>query len=181
MNHTRHPSNTRVLNAPLNWNHDQLPVDALAITDHHFDGVPCVSSFWQPDADEMAALNQGSMVMLTVVGGTMPPVALAVTVPEQCTAQPAPALADDTFADKAIAQMSIALAETPAGTLTNAVQLLVRPTDVRGDESGAHPGESFVMATITREEVRAMQAALDADWADHLRCTQPITTEVEPT
>lgn len=94
-------------------------------------------------------------------------------------AQPLPTLADDTFADKAIAQMSIALADTPAGTLTNAVQLLVRPTDVRSDESGAHPGESFVMATILQEEVRAMQAALDADWADHLRCTQPQTTEVE--
>jgi len=51
-------------------------------------------------------------------------------------------------------------------TMTNAVQLLVRPADVRGDESGGHPGESFVMVTITREELTEMLAALTADWAE---------------
>lgn len=78
----RHPSNTRVLNAPKGWDQDTLPVDALPITDTALEGVPCVASFWRPDADELAALAAGGMVMLHVIGQTMPPVALGVTIPE---------------------------------------------------------------------------------------------------
>jgi hypothetical protein len=82
-----------------------------------------------------------------------------------------PTLADDSFVDKAIAHASIALWDSHDGAITNAMQLLARPVDVRGDESGAHPGERFVMITITREEVRAMLKALDDDWADHVKAT----------
>lgn len=78
-----------------------------------------------------------------------------------------PTLADDSFVDSAIAACGVCLWECKDGvTVTNAVQLLVRPTDVRGDESGGHPGETFVMVTITREELAAMLAALTSDWAD---------------
>ena len=80
-----------------------------------------------------------------------------------------PTLDDDSFVDQAIATCSLALWHRKDGAMTNAVQLLVRPLDVRGDESGGHPGERFVMVTITREEVRAMLAALDADMAECLR------------
>lgn len=71
--------------------------------------------------------------------------------------------------DKAVAQTSICLWEGHDGGVTNAVQLLVRPLDVRGDDSGEHPGEKFVMVTITREEIAEMQKALDDDWADHVK------------
>ncbi len=80
-----------------------------------------------------------------------------------------PTLDNDSFVDKAIAAMSIALWDSPTGGVTNAVQILVRPTDVRSDESGAHPGESFVMLTVVREEIREMLRALNDDWADQLK------------
>lgn len=81
----------------------------------------------------------------------------------------APTLANDSLIDKAIAQVSICLWDSHDGGMTNAVQLLVRPLDIRSDESGGHPGEKFVMLTITREEIVEMQKALDADWADQVK------------
>ena len=81
-----------------------------------------------------------------------------------------PTLADDSFVDKAIATASITLCDHHESGITSAVQLLVRPLDLRSDESGAHPGETFVMVTITREEVRAMLTALDDDWSEVVRC-----------
>lgn len=87
-----------------------------------------------------------------------------------------PTLDDDTFVDPAIATCSITLWHRPDGAMTNAVQLLVRPTDVRGDEAGGHPGETFVMMTITREEIAAMLRALNEDAAD---CLLPVSKEVQ--
>lgn len=75
-----------------------------------------------------------------------------------------PSLADDSFVDKAIATASYCLWALQGGEYTNAVQLLVRPVDIRSDESGGHPGETFVMLTITREEVRAILDELNRDW-----------------
>lgn len=79
-----------------------------------------------------------------------------------------PTLDDDSFTDPAIAACHLALWTRKDGAMTNAVQLLVRPKDVRCDESGAHPGEQFVMLTITREEVAAMLFELEQDIADCL-------------
>lgn len=79
-----------------------------------------------------------------------------------------PTLAANTFVDKAIATCGICLWEKFGGGTTNAVQLLVRPTDIRIDESGECPGEKFVMLTITREELRKMLRELDEDWGAHL-------------
>lgn len=76
-----------------------------------------------------------------------------------------PTLENDSFVDPAIASFSICLWDRHGGGATSAAQLLVRPIDVRGDESGEHPGERFVMVTLTREELRVMLAELDADWA----------------
>lgn len=78
-----------------------------------------------------------------------------------------PTLEDDSFVDKALANASICLEEMNGGGMTNAVLLLVRPTDIRSDESGGHPGEKFVQVSITREEISAMLDALNEDWADH--------------
>lgn len=81
-------------------------------------------------------------------------------------------LANDSFVDKAVASVGICLWNDRAGKITNAVQLLVRPIDIRSDESGDHPGESFVHLTITREEVKAMLQALDEDWREVSQATR---------
>lgn len=88
--------------------------------------------------------------------------------PERVIA-PAPTLLDDEFTDPAIAACHLTLWDRQDGAMTNAVQLLVRPADLRGDESGAHPGERFVMVTILREEIEAMLHELQADLADCLK------------
>lgn len=71
--------------------------------------------------------------------------------------------------DQSIANAEIALHDAPDGGVTNAITLLVRPETFVHDESGQHPGESFVPVTLTREEVREILADLDKDWADHER------------
>jgi hypothetical protein len=77
MNAVQHSSNTRVLGAPRGWVQGELPVHALPITDAIAgDKVPTVLSFWKPDAEELAMLNAGGLVSLSVVGITMPPVAI---------------------------------------------------------------------------------------------------------
>lgn len=82
MNPTQHISNNRVLGAPAGWDQKELPVHALPITDTTLDGIACVASFWKTDPAELAALNAGGLVMLHIVGRTMPPAAIAVTEPE---------------------------------------------------------------------------------------------------
>ncbi len=90
----------------------------------------------------------------------------------------APTLADDSFVDKAIAAFRMTLWDRHGGGVTSAAQLLVRPTDIRCDEGGGHPGELFVMLTITREELREMLAAVDEDWATiMLHCGDPNARE----
>lgn len=78
MRPTQHPSNNRVLGAPVGWDQDELPCSALAITDMVHEGVPHVVSFWLPTAEELAALNAGGTVALWIVGRTMPPAAVSV-------------------------------------------------------------------------------------------------------
>ncbi|MBT2299247.1 hypothetical protein J7E70_02105 [Variovorax paradoxus] len=80
MRPTQHPSNNRVLGAPPGWNQGgELPCSALAITDATQGGMPCVVSFWRPDAAELALLNAGGLVALSIVGGTMPPASVFAT------------------------------------------------------------------------------------------------------
>lgn len=71
--------------------------------------------------------------------------------------------------DRSIANAEISLQDTPDGGMTNAITFLVRPERYVSDESGQHPGETFVEVTLTREEVRECLADLDRDWADHER------------
>jgi hypothetical protein len=87
-------------------------------------------------------------------------------------------LADDSLVDPAIAQVALTLWNENDGRMCSAVQLLVRPLDVRGDEAGGHPGESFVMLTITRDELRAMLDAVEADWAASVKCAGDPNAEV---
>lgn len=78
MNKVQHPSNNHVLGAPAGWNQGEVPCSALAVTRVSYDGLAAVVSYWRPDAEELAALNAGGCVALSVVGSTMPPVMLTV-------------------------------------------------------------------------------------------------------
>lgn len=77
MNRYQHPSNNAVLGAPAG-----MPIDecnALPITRIQYsDGTPAVASYWKPTPDELALLNRGQAVRLTVLGGTHPPLMLGV-------------------------------------------------------------------------------------------------------
>ena len=78
MERMQHPSNNAVLGAPAGWDQKTLPCNALAVTRTDWDGVPAVVSFWTPTPEEIEAIKAGQPVMLSVVGNTMPPVALMV-------------------------------------------------------------------------------------------------------
>ena len=78
MRPTQHSTNNRVLGAPAGWDQEELPCDALPITDADMNGFPCVVSYWRPDAADLAALNAGATVALSICGRTMPPACLYV-------------------------------------------------------------------------------------------------------
>lgn len=78
MNRVQHPTNNAVLGAPAGWDQKALPCDALPITRCEMDGIPVVVSYWKPTAQELADLNAGQHIALSVIGVTMPPVALFV-------------------------------------------------------------------------------------------------------
>jgi hypothetical protein len=44
------------------------------------DGVPVVQSFWKPDADELAYLNAGHPIVLSVFGHTHAPLRISVAL-----------------------------------------------------------------------------------------------------
>ena len=78
MNKVQHHSNNAVLGAPANWDQKVLPCNALPVTRAEVDGVPVVVSYWRPSPSDLAALNAGQHIALSVVGVTMPPVAMFV-------------------------------------------------------------------------------------------------------
>lgn len=102
MNPIRHPSNTRTLAAPAGWDHRGVPVEPLGITDTELNGVPCVMSFWQPDAEDLANIAAGSPIGLSIVGRTMPPAAVVTLMVEQHP--------DDAAVDRFSAVMKVKLA-----------------------------------------------------------------------
>lgn len=55
---------------------------ALAIRDEVHEGIPIMTSVWEPTPAELAMLNAGGAVRLTICGTVHPPVMLAT--------QPAP-------------------------------------------------------------------------------------------
>lgn len=121
MNHTKHPTTNLMLGAPAGWDQSKLPCDALPVTRVLWDGVPAVVSYWVPTPEELAALNAGHAVQLSVVGQTMPPVALGVD------AQPQAPVADQQRRDAILLEVGR--------------QMLAITTTVRGeDEWLAIPG-----------------------------------------
>lgn len=43
------------------------------------DGHACIQSLWRPTPEELAALNEGAIIALNVLGTAQPPVRLDVT------------------------------------------------------------------------------------------------------
>lgn len=81
MDPIQHPSNNKVLGAPKGWDQGGLPCSALAVTTFTHAGFDGLASFWKPSAQELAELNAGGTVMLTVFGQGMPPVSVATAPP----------------------------------------------------------------------------------------------------
>jgi hypothetical protein len=76
----QHKSNNHVFGAPKGWDQKTLDVGALPVTiTRDQQGLTCMSSFWQPDADEVAAILRGAPIVLQVMGQTHPIVCLCVS------------------------------------------------------------------------------------------------------
>jgi hypothetical protein len=74
---TQHPSNNDVLGAPPGISIEE--VRPLAITRVSYpDGTQGVVSFWRPSAEQLALMNSGRCVWLSVLGHPHPPVMLGV-------------------------------------------------------------------------------------------------------
>lgn len=78
MNKIQHASNNCVLGAPAGWDQGELPCSALPITRTHVGDMLAVVSYWRPTAEELAVLNAGGHLELSVLGASMPPVQLSV-------------------------------------------------------------------------------------------------------
>ena len=75
MNIFEHRLCTHVYNPHLSDTAGTVP---LPVRKHVEDGFACISSFWRPTPEELAALNAGGVVMLTVLGNGISPTRLQV-------------------------------------------------------------------------------------------------------
>jgi hypothetical protein len=78
MNRHQHPSNNDVLGAPPGATADEcqaLPITRVVWPEQRLQGVV---SYWMPTAAELALLNAGAAVRLSVLGRTHPPLAVGV-------------------------------------------------------------------------------------------------------
>lgn len=78
MNPTQHKTSNRVLGAPVGWDQKDVPCGAIAIRDGVEGTLRTVTTHWRPSAEELALLNAGGLVTLTVPGISMPPAAIGV-------------------------------------------------------------------------------------------------------
>ena len=81
MNPTTHESNNTRLGPPVNHDATTQPeIATLHVTCGFDEDMRCekMSSFWQPDVEELIALAKGNKIMLTVFGTGHPVVSLAV-------------------------------------------------------------------------------------------------------
>lgn len=76
----QHISNNRVIGAPATWDQNELPCGALPTTDVQVNGYPALESYWKPSAEELAVLNNGGFVVLTVLGIVHPVVAIGTAI-----------------------------------------------------------------------------------------------------
>ena len=81
MRPTQHPSNNDVLRAPPGVSHEEcvpLAITRVLYANPGGEPHPGVVSYWQPSAEQLALLNAGKPVWLSVWGMTHPPLALGV-------------------------------------------------------------------------------------------------------
>lgn len=77
----RHPQCTRDIGAPSDMTSDEC--NPLPVMDHQDESGPWTSSFWMPDSAELAALNAGGSVVLSLrVGGRQHPVVQMQVTPD---------------------------------------------------------------------------------------------------
>ena len=70
---------TRTLGAPPGWDEERNgPCVGLPIRDEDINGTPAMVSAWELTPEELAALQGGAKLELTIVGQAHPPVSLAV-------------------------------------------------------------------------------------------------------
>lgn len=78
MNYTQHPSNNKVLGAPVGWDQKELPCGALPVTLAMVEEHEVMVSFWRPTDEEILQLARGGLITLWVYGTVHPVVAMAV-------------------------------------------------------------------------------------------------------
>lgn len=70
---------TRRLGAPADWDKQRDGhCGGLAVRDERTTAGPGMTSAWQPTPEELARLNAGASVHLTVLGMVHPPVSMSV-------------------------------------------------------------------------------------------------------
>ena len=70
----RHPHASRYLGKPADWTPEDGSCGHLAIADLEIEGHAIMQSIWEPSPAELAELNAGGFVVLTVWGRGHPPV-----------------------------------------------------------------------------------------------------------
>lgn len=81
MNHIPHPSNNAELAPPAGMTPDQclpLPITRIVYDQAGGGDIPACVSFWKPTPQQLALLNAGRPVWLSVLGHTHPPLCIGV-------------------------------------------------------------------------------------------------------
>lgn len=79
MNPQKIKNKTRSLGAPKEWDHNlDGPCETLDIRDGLLNGSSCMFSLWLPTPEELALLNKGVPVTVSIVGTMHPPIAVYV-------------------------------------------------------------------------------------------------------
>jgi hypothetical protein len=80
----RIPGATRNLGAPADWDGKTDPhCSVLPILDHQVGGRNVMTSAWEPTPEELAALNAGAKILLSIFGTGHPVVSLGVGEPPE--------------------------------------------------------------------------------------------------
>lgn len=80
----RVPNATRTLVAPVGWDKEtQGSCGGLAILEEETTAGPGMTSVWHPTPEELARLNAGAGVYLTIIGRAHPPVSMSVGQPPE--------------------------------------------------------------------------------------------------
>lgn len=76
---------TDILGPPKGWDNsgDITQVGYLPVQIFVDDGLPFYVSFWRPSEEDLAALNDGAHIRLSVISRTLPPVCVSIEKVEE--------------------------------------------------------------------------------------------------